>query len=181
MTRFLTAIIFLFAAMISIVPQIAQAGEVEAGPIWNDSNARAQCPIVCDSSGQGQWDGHWRTTVPGQMSVCSCGGGYVPDNRRGDASNNDDDDGGSHRHHHHSKGWDWNWSVGPGDSNNAGNAASPGGFGSGGSCSTGASQTGSCSGCSVSCPADKQASCKQGQEWPGGSPTCMREAKCECK
>ena len=40
---------------------------------------------------------------------------------------------------------------------------------------------GSCAGCSVSCTGDKQASCQQGQEWPGGSPTCMRNAVCECR
>lgn len=43
------------------------------------------------------------------------------------------------------------------------------------------SQNGSCASCSISCSGDKHASCSQGQEWPGGSPTCMRDAKCECQ
>ena len=40
---------------------------------------------------------------------------------------------------------------------------------------------GSCAACSVSCGTDKHAACQQGQEWPGGSPTCMHNAVCECQ
>jgi hypothetical protein len=39
---------------------------------------------------------------------------------------------------------------------------------------------GSCAGCSVSC-GDKQASCTAGQEMPGGSAMCLKEAVCECR
>ena len=49
------------------------------------------------------------------------------------------------------------------------------------SCSVPPSQTNSCPGCSVSCTNGAQATCRQGQEWPGGSPTCMRDAVCECR
>jgi len=41
------------------------------------------------------------------------------------------------------------------------------------------SPRGTCSGCSVSC-GDKQASCTAGEEWPGGSESCLKSAVCEC-
>jgi Mannan-binding protein len=43
--------------------------DVEAGPIWNQSDAQTKCPQVAKAIG-GAWDGQWRTTVPGRMSVC---------------------------------------------------------------------------------------------------------------
>lgn len=43
--------------------------EVNAGPIWNQADAQSKCPAVAKAHG-GVWDGQWRTTVPGQMSVC---------------------------------------------------------------------------------------------------------------
>lgn len=49
------------------------------------------------------------------------------------------------------------------------------------SCNAPASPSGSCASCSVTCVSGQQATCQQGQEWPGGSPTCMREAQCSCK
>ena len=47
--------------------------EIQAGPIWNDGDAHKKCPNVC-AQVQQPWNGLWRTTVWGQMSVCSCGG-----------------------------------------------------------------------------------------------------------
>lgn len=42
---------------------------VEAGPIWNQADAETKCPNVAKANG-GVWNGQWRTTVPGQMSIC---------------------------------------------------------------------------------------------------------------
>jgi hypothetical protein len=42
---------------------------VEAGPIWSQADAERKCPQVAKANG-GVWDGQWRTTVPGKMSVC---------------------------------------------------------------------------------------------------------------
>jgi Mannan-binding protein len=47
--------------------------EIQAGPIWNEGDAQKKCPNVC-AQVQQPWNGLWRTTVWGQMSVCSCGG-----------------------------------------------------------------------------------------------------------
>ena len=63
------ALLVLFALSL---PAIAQARDwVEAGPIWNDFDAQRKCPKVC---GNDRWDGNWKTTVQGQMSVCACSG-----------------------------------------------------------------------------------------------------------
>jgi hypothetical protein len=42
------------------------------------------------------------------------------------------------------------------------------------------SPNGTCSGCSVSC-GQKQAACTPGEEWPGGSTSCLKSAVCECR
>ena len=42
---------------------------VEAGPIWSQSDAEQKCPQVAKEN-RGTWNGQWRTTVPGRMSVC---------------------------------------------------------------------------------------------------------------
>jgi hypothetical protein len=42
---------------------------IEAGPLWSQSDAEKKCPEVAKASG-GTWNGQWRTTVPGKMSVC---------------------------------------------------------------------------------------------------------------
>jgi hypothetical protein len=42
---------------------------VEAGPIWSQSDAESKCPNVAKANG-GVWTGQWKTTVPGRMSVC---------------------------------------------------------------------------------------------------------------
>lgn len=44
---------------------------IEAGPLWNDSDAQNTCPNLCFSYGL-KWSGQWKTTVPGQQSVCDC-------------------------------------------------------------------------------------------------------------
>ncbi|HEY8094678.1 MAG TPA: mannan-binding lectin [Methylobacter sp.] len=48
-----------------------QIGDVEAGPLYSDSDAKNKCPGVCKGLG-GKWTGQWTTTVPGTMSVCGC-------------------------------------------------------------------------------------------------------------
>ena len=48
----------------------AQARDVDAGPIWNQSDAQEKCPRVCQPPAS--WNGQWRTTVPGRSSVCGC-------------------------------------------------------------------------------------------------------------
>jgi Mannan-binding protein len=48
----------------------AQPHDVNAGPIWNQGDAERKCPSVCRSPER--WNGQWRTTVPGKMSVCGC-------------------------------------------------------------------------------------------------------------
>jgi len=51
--------------------------DVDAGPIWNNDDAKTKCPGVCGKT-KGVWNGNWKTTVPGQMSVCGCSyNGYV--------------------------------------------------------------------------------------------------------
>lgn len=47
----------------------AAADQVQAGPIWNQTDAQQKCPAVCGPRG---WTGQWRTTQPGVMSVCDC-------------------------------------------------------------------------------------------------------------
>ncbi len=53
----------------------ANAGSltVEAGPIWNNNDAKNKCPNVCKGK-NAKWTGHWWTTVWGKMSVCQCEG-----------------------------------------------------------------------------------------------------------
>jgi len=42
---------------------------IDAGPIWNDNDAKTKCPNVARARG-GIWTGNWWTTVEGRMSVC---------------------------------------------------------------------------------------------------------------
>jgi hypothetical protein len=42
---------------------------IEAGPIWSQTDAEKKCPEAARVHG-GVWNGQWRTTVPGRMSVC---------------------------------------------------------------------------------------------------------------
>lgn len=56
-------------------PAAARHGvrEVEVGPIWNQMDAERKCPKAASEAG-GTWTGQWRTTRPGQMSVCDIAG-----------------------------------------------------------------------------------------------------------
>jgi hypothetical protein len=45
-----------------------------AGPLFSQFDAQNKCPGVCQASGR-EWDGNWKTTEPGRMSVCACKGG----------------------------------------------------------------------------------------------------------
>ncbi len=45
---------------------------VEAGPIWNNDDAKGKCPKLCLPPTR--WNGQWWTTVQGKMSVCECEG-----------------------------------------------------------------------------------------------------------
>jgi hypothetical protein len=61
------------ALLFLVVPSVASAQtrtiSVEAGPIWNQSDAAKKCPQVATEN-RGTWNGQWRTTVPGRMSAC---------------------------------------------------------------------------------------------------------------
>lgn len=46
---------------------------VEAGPIWDQADAEAKCPVVA-AAVRGAWSGEWVTTIEGQMSVCAITG-----------------------------------------------------------------------------------------------------------
>ncbi|MCB9638929.1 MAG: mannan-binding lectin [Myxococcales bacterium] len=49
----------------------AQARDFNAGPIWSNSDAKRKCPRVC-AAHRYKWNGQWRTTIRGKMSVCGC-------------------------------------------------------------------------------------------------------------
>jgi hypothetical protein len=66
-TRWLAA---LAMALLLLSSPGAYAKWVDAGPIWNNFDAQQKCPSVC--GGAEKWDGNWKTTQPGTMSVCSC-------------------------------------------------------------------------------------------------------------
>ena len=68
------SICFSVAALLSMALTSAAMAQtrtiaVEAGPIWNQADAEKKCPEVAKANG-GVWNGQWRTTVPGEMSVC---------------------------------------------------------------------------------------------------------------
>ncbi len=50
-------------------PPVPVLRDLEAGPLFNQAEAERRCPAVCSP---GRWNGQWRTTVPGRMSVCAC-------------------------------------------------------------------------------------------------------------
>lgn len=52
-----------------IAAQAADKRDVEAGPIWSQSDAERKCPQIAAGE-NGKWTGQWTTTVWGQMSVC---------------------------------------------------------------------------------------------------------------
>jgi hypothetical protein len=47
----------------------ATAKDVEAGPIWNNNDAKVKCPAAAAAVNR-KWNGQWRTTVAGKASVC---------------------------------------------------------------------------------------------------------------
>ena len=47
----------------------AFALQVEAGPIWNNDDAKVKCPVVAQVY-EAKWNGNWNTTEFGKMSVC---------------------------------------------------------------------------------------------------------------
>jgi Mannan-binding protein len=51
-------------------PPAAKVTDVEAGPLFDDAEAKARCPTVCKAPLT--WNGTWRTTKPTVMSVCGC-------------------------------------------------------------------------------------------------------------
>jgi len=61
--------VFAYAGMAQ--PTRCHRVDIEAGPIWDNGDARVKCPAVCSRHG-GMWKGDWTTTVAGQMSVCGC-------------------------------------------------------------------------------------------------------------
>jgi hypothetical protein len=44
--------------------------DIPVGPIWNQADAEKKCERVAAQVG-GKWTGHWKTTAPGEMSVCN--------------------------------------------------------------------------------------------------------------
>ncbi len=49
-------------------------GGIEAGPIWNNADAKAKCTTTLRNI---KWNGQWTTTTEGEMSVCGCKGGKL--------------------------------------------------------------------------------------------------------
>lgn len=49
---------------------VNSCSNVNAGPIWNNNDAKAKCEAACPTGSS--WDGNWITTQPGKMSVCKC-------------------------------------------------------------------------------------------------------------
>jgi hypothetical protein len=65
-------VVIVSLGLVSGLAPLAQAHDVEAGPIWNQGDAQEKCPKVCRPPEH--WNGQWRTTDPGKMSVCGCEG-----------------------------------------------------------------------------------------------------------
>lgn len=59
--------------------------DVEVGPIWNQADAERKCRNKAREL-RGEWNGQWRTTAQGRMSVCSI------DSKRGGGGRDDRDD-----------------------------------------------------------------------------------------
>ncbi|MEA5470911.1 mannan-binding lectin [Spirulina sp. 06S082] len=62
--------LFVFVAVFAFAAN-AFATDIQAGPIWDNSDADLKCPVVCGTVG-GNWNGNWTTTVWNEMSVCGC-------------------------------------------------------------------------------------------------------------
>lgn len=44
--------------------------DIPVGPIWNQADAETKCERMATQIG-GKWTGKWKTSVPGEMSVCN--------------------------------------------------------------------------------------------------------------
>ncbi|MDE5112476.1 MAG: mannan-binding lectin [Trichodesmium sp. St7_bin2_1] len=53
---------------LSYIPPMS--GNVFAGPIWSNKDAEKKCPVAAYAA-EKSWNGHWATTIDGEMSVCS--------------------------------------------------------------------------------------------------------------
>jgi hypothetical protein len=53
------------------VPEASSCQDINAGPVWSNTDAQGKCPAVCASIAR-SWKGQWKTTQPGVMSVCGC-------------------------------------------------------------------------------------------------------------
>jgi hypothetical protein len=53
------------------VPATGSCQDVNAGPIWSNPDAQGKCPAVCADVAR-TWNGQWKTTQQGVMSVCGC-------------------------------------------------------------------------------------------------------------
>lgn len=49
------------------------ARDIAAGPIWDQGDAENKCPVAA-AAYEGSWNGNWKTTVEGKMSVCGVTG-----------------------------------------------------------------------------------------------------------
>lgn len=54
-----------------IAAGLGQCIDVQAGPLFNQSDAENKCPSTCTAP-LGKWNGQWKTTKEGIMSVCGC-------------------------------------------------------------------------------------------------------------
>lgn len=74
MTRLIAIVLLVLATSVGVNDVARAQGactgvNLEAGPIWNNDDAKRKCPEAC---GGYTWNGQWRTTVNGAMSVCGC-------------------------------------------------------------------------------------------------------------
>ncbi|WP_437714289.1 mannan-binding lectin [Sorangium sp. So ce448] len=66
-TKHEAAVLAIAGSVLSL--RTAVAFDVNAGPIWNNDDAQTKCPSQLRRV---TWNGQWRTTEPGRMSVCGC-------------------------------------------------------------------------------------------------------------
>ena len=77
-------IVFPLGVLFTVGVNSASALEVKAGPILSNNDAKSKCPVATAAVG-GTWNGQWRTTEWGKMSVCG-----VDSVKAGPIWNNDD-------------------------------------------------------------------------------------------
>lgn len=54
---------------LSFLPKVGVPGDVSAGPIWNNEDAKVKCPVAA-AAANGAWNGQWTTIISGEKSVC---------------------------------------------------------------------------------------------------------------